>query len=282
MPNHSKEISLIMTNGNMTRRGFIDILRGGAAIAALGAVGVTAGCSTGTEAKADKTPGVSTSAQGSASPDVIKNPENGALPTAEQLAGLTPEQITQAIMDYLGLAETPADYAKRRVDVINMTLQAGCTKAEVDENMLGTGKNGATFLTYINTRYVTSYQQAIETPGEKNAAAGLEWDNAFFAAAHLRGAVSLAAKSATPYKAVASLGDVNVTKGNPASTKEPFSEVFTLTLTDNYKESGVNQFFPNSELPLDLGYQFTTDVVPSVKNGKPVLTSTGLSSLRTK
>lgn len=271
-----------MTSHDMTRRGFIDILKRGATVALLGAVGVTAGCSTGTEAKAGSTPDTSASAQGSATPDINKNPEDGALPAAEQLAGMTPEQITQTIVDYLGIAQTPAEYAQRRIDVINMILEAGTTKAEVDKYMFGAGGGSDAYLTYIKTNYLTAYEQAIEAPGEKNAAAGLEWDASFFAAAHVRGAASKALKSTTPYKATATLGQVDVTKGSATSTKEPFSEVFTFTLTDNYKESGVGQLFPSSEVPLDMAFKFTTDVVPSTKNGKAVLTSTGLSSLRTK
>lgn len=266
-------------NQGIGRRG---LMRGVALVGGVAGAGLLAACSR-ASTQASSTPAAPESPKADTiSPDVGKTPEAGSLPTTEQLAGFTPEQIMQSIQDYLGVSKTPAEYAQGRVDVINMIMQAGCTKAEVDEHMYAANSNAGTFSAYINERYVKPFDRAIEASGERNESAVIAWYETFFSAPHMRGAASLELESATPYRAIATIGDISVTKGSADSTKSPFTVSFATTITDNFKESGVGALFPRSEEPLDTAYTFTTDVVPSEKDSKTVLTSTGTSMTRTK
>jgi hypothetical protein len=74
-----------MTNYDMSRQGFIDLLKGAAAVTALGAVGLSeAGCSTQAEVKAGTTPSASVA------------PSTVTAPAQKELYSMTPEQATTA------------------------------------------------------------------------------------------------------------------------------------------------------------------------------------------
>ena len=256
-----------------SRRGFF---KGVAlAVGAAAAGDLLSGCMP-TKAEAGGTPPADTASASTAkSPDVSKTPDAGALPTIEQWAEFTPEQVTQAVQDYLSVAKTPVEYAQRRVNLLNLMVQVGGTKAEVEEHFLGTGKDAGTYLAYVDEKYVVPLYRGIEVAGESNEADAIAWYKAFFAAPHLRNAISKAMGGSVPYEAKVSIGETSVTKGDASSSATPFSVSYGFKVTDNFVESKVNTMRPSGEKALQNAYSFTTDVIPVKKDGKTLLSSTG-------
>lgn len=262
---------------DFNRRNFF---KGAATIGGAAILAELTGCMP-VDAKAGDTPPAGTApASTGKSPDTGKSPEAGALPTIEQWAEFTPEQVTQSAQDYLGVAKTPSEYAQRRVDMMNIMMQVGSTKAEVNEHMLSTGSSGGTYLAYVNERYVVPLYQAVETPGEANEANAIAWYKAFFTEPHLRYAISQVLGYSVPYEAKATIGETSVTKGDANSSATPFTVSFDFKVTDNFVESKVNTMQPSTESALNDDYSFTSKVVPSNKDGKALLPSVGTVMVR--
>lgn len=247
---------------------------GGVALAGAGLEALT-GCMP-VDAKAGDTPPAGTApAATDKSPETGKSPEAGTLPTLEQWAAFTPEQATQTVQDYLSAAKTPAEYTQRRVNLMNLMMQVGSTKAEVEENFLATGKDAGTYLAYVNEKYIVPHYRGTEVAGESNEANVIAWYEKFFAAPKLRYAISRAMGYSVPYEAKATIGETSVTKGDATSSATPFSVSFGLKVTDNFAESKVNTMRPSGEKALALDCSFVSDVIPVKKDGKTLLSSTG-------